>query len=83
MQFLAPVSAGEAPALPAIGCSHVALLTDAIHDCYRSLVAAGVRTVSAPVSNGAYWAIHVLDPDGIRVELLQPDTLAATSGGTS
>jgi len=71
VEFLAPRSGGLAPDMPALGASHVALLTDDIHAAHRALVAGGARPVCAPVSDGIRWAMHVYDPDGIRVELLQ------------
>jgi catechol 2,3-dioxygenase-like lactoylglutathione lyase family enzyme len=71
LQFVSPQGFGAAPPLPALGASHVALLTSDIHALHRSLTAAGVTTVSAPIDNGVHWAMHVLDPDDIRVELLE------------
>jgi lactoylglutathione lyase len=71
VEFRTPSGTGAAPAMPAIGASHVALLTDDIHAAHRAVVEAGGRPVSPPVENGVHWAMHVLDPDDVRVELMQ------------
>jgi catechol 2,3-dioxygenase-like lactoylglutathione lyase family enzyme len=71
LEFQSPRSGGLPPRLPALGTSHVALWTDDIHAFYELLTDAGVEAVSPPQTNGAVWAMHVLDPDGIRIELMQ------------
>jgi catechol 2,3-dioxygenase-like lactoylglutathione lyase family enzyme len=71
VEFLVPRRGGFAPDMPTLGASHVALLTDDIHTAHRDLLAGGARLVCAPVSDGVRWAMHVYDPDGIRVELMQ------------
>jgi catechol 2,3-dioxygenase-like lactoylglutathione lyase family enzyme len=74
LQFHTPTSSGTAPELPAIGTSHVAFLTDDIHKLHARLTAADVEAVSPPMNDGRQWAMHVYDPDGIRVELIQSET---------
>jgi catechol 2,3-dioxygenase-like lactoylglutathione lyase family enzyme len=71
LEFRTPPTSGSAPRLPALGTPHVAFLTDDIHETHAALVAAGVRVVSPPATDGVHWAMHVYDPDGIRTELMQ------------
>jgi catechol 2,3-dioxygenase-like lactoylglutathione lyase family enzyme len=74
LQFRSPTSSGPAPELPAIGTSHVAVLTDDIHKLHARLTAAHVEAVSPPMNDGRQWAMHAYDPDRIRVELIQVET---------
>jgi lactoylglutathione lyase len=58
------------------GTAHTAYFVDDMDAMYERLVAAGVRAVSAPVSptigpNVGGKAVYLMDPDGIRVELIQ------------
>ena len=61
------------------GSSHIAFYVDDLHAAYEELRAKGVRFRSPPVyidagtSKGGY-ALYMLDPDGITVELYQPPT---------
>lgn len=59
------------------GSSHLSLLVDDLASAYRSLKTKGVRFRSPPVPidagvNVAGYALYMLDPDGITVELFQP-----------
>lgn len=57
-----------------VGDAHFALQVDDIERCYQELTAAGVEFAVPPrylERADATWAI-LLDPDGIRVELVQP-----------
>lgn len=58
------------------GTAHVAFFVDDLDALYADLVGRGVGSVSAPVTptigpNEGGRAVYMLDPDGIRVELIQ------------
>ncbi len=57
------------------GTAHIAFFVDDCDALYEELVAKGVRSVSAPVTptigpNEGGRAVYMIDPDGIRVELI-------------
>lgn len=58
------------------GTAHTAYFVDDLDALYADLVAKGVEFVSAPVTptigpNRGGRAVYMIDPDGIRVELIQ------------
>jgi lactoylglutathione lyase len=58
------------------GTAHIAFFVDDLDSLYADLTARGVRSVSAPVTptigpNEGGRAVYMIDPDGIRVELIQ------------
>ncbi len=58
------------------GTAHVAFFVDDLDALYRELRSSGTRSVSDPVTptigpNKGGRAVYMLDPDGIRVELIQ------------
>jgi lactoylglutathione lyase len=58
------------------GTAHICLLVEDLRALYARLRAAAVETVSEPVTpthgpNKGRLAVYAIDPDGIRVELLQ------------
>jgi lactoylglutathione lyase len=58
------------------GTAHTAYYVDDLDTLYAELVAKGVQSVSAPVTptigpNEGGRAVYLIDPDGIRVELIQ------------
>lgn len=58
------------------GTAHIAFFVDDLDTLYAQLQAKGVRSVSPPVTptigpNQGGRAVYLLDPDGIRVELIQ------------
>ena len=58
------------------GTAHIAFFVDDLDALYVDLTARGVASVSAPVSptigpNKGGRAVYMIDPDGIRVELIQ------------
>ncbi|MBF6606053.1 MAG: VOC family protein [Chloroflexi bacterium] len=58
------------------GTAHTAYFVDDLDALYADLVAKGVESVSAPVTptigpNKGGRAVYMIDPDGIRVELIQ------------
>lgn len=58
------------------GVAHIAFFTDDCDGLYAELTAKGVAAVSAPVTptigpNRGGRAVYMLDPDGVRVELVQ------------
>lgn len=60
-----------------VGSAHICLVPDDIHTEYERLAAAGVEFVSPPVEishgpNRGGFAVYFKDPDGNRLELLQP-----------
>ena len=59
------------------GSSHMALYVDDLVAMYGELKAKGVQFRSPPVymdegPNTGGWAVYMLDPDGISIELFQP-----------
>ena len=59
-----------------IGNGHIAFHVDELDPLYEQLTAAGIRSVSPPVSptigpNKGGRAVYMIDPDGFRVELIQ------------
>ena len=58
------------------GTAHIAFFVDDLDTLYADLVERGVRSVSPPVTptigpNEGGRAVYLIDPDGIRVELIQ------------
>jgi len=58
------------------GVVHIAFFVDNLDDLYARLTDAGVGSVSAPVTptigpNVGGRAVYMIDPDGIRVELIE------------
>ena len=58
------------------GTAHIAFFVDDLDTLYVELVERGVRSVSPPVTptigpNEGGRAVYLIDPDGIRVELIQ------------
>ena len=59
-----------------IGNGHIAFFVDELDPLYERLTAAGVKSVSKPVTptigpNKGGRAVYMVDPDGFRVELIQ------------
>lgn len=59
-----------------VGSSHLSLVVEDLHSAYAELKARGVEFRSPPVEitagvNRGGWAVYLLDPDGITVELFQ------------
>lgn len=58
------------------GTAHVAFFVDDLDALYEELIARGVGSVSKPVTptigpNAGGRAVYMLDPDGIRIELIE------------
>jgi lactoylglutathione lyase len=58
------------------GTAHIAFFVDDLDTLFAELTKRGVRSVSAPVTptigpNEGGRAVYLIDPDGIRVELIQ------------
>ncbi|MBA2756020.1 MAG: VOC family protein [Chloroflexi bacterium] len=58
------------------GTAHIAFFVDDLDTLYADLVRKGVRSVSPPVTptigpNEGGRAVYLIDPDGIRVELIE------------
>ena len=58
------------------GIAHIACFVDDVDEWYTTLTSKGVRSVSEPVTptigpNKGGRAIYMIDPDGVRVELIQ------------
>jgi lactoylglutathione lyase len=58
------------------GIAHIAFFVDDVDEWYQELTEKGVKSVSAPVTptigpNKGGRAIYMIDPDGVRVELIQ------------
>jgi catechol 2,3-dioxygenase-like lactoylglutathione lyase family enzyme len=65
------------------GAAHVALTVRDLDALLERLAAQGVEALSAPITLSAplagHRAVYVLDPDRVRVELLEPPTAPATA----
>lgn len=62
------------------GTAHVCFRVPNVDEVYRRVIAAGYRSVSEPVTpTSGRWtggrSVYLLDPDEIRVELVQPGEL--------
>jgi len=59
-----------------VGAAHVAIVVDDLDAALARLQAEGVEAVSEPITCSdpleGYRAVYVLDPDQVRVELLEP-----------
>jgi catechol 2,3-dioxygenase-like lactoylglutathione lyase family enzyme len=60
-----------------VGCAHLALMVNDIHERHRRMVEQGVAFRNPPVeitagANAGGFACYLHDPDGITLELLQP-----------
>jgi catechol 2,3-dioxygenase-like lactoylglutathione lyase family enzyme len=59
-----------------VGAVHVAVVVDSIDDLLASMRARGIRSVSDPIVASdpmeGFRCVYVLDPDGVRVELVEP-----------
>ncbi len=58
------------------GSAHLAVLVDNVVEMYAELLAKGIRFRSPPIyldegPNTGGWAVYMLDPDGITIELFQ------------
>ncbi len=67
--------AGLVPDTP--GHAHVCFLVEDLPAAYAELLAHGVRFISPPVLitagvNAGGWAVYLVDPSGINLELFQP-----------
>lgn len=67
------------------GTAHLAFFVDDVDALYKKLKAAGVDSVSAPVTptigpNKGGRAVYMIDPDGVRVELIQSSQSFAAYG---
>jgi hypothetical protein len=56
--------------------AYIAFFVDALDPLYERLTAAGVKSVSRPVTptigpNRGGRAVYMIDPDGFRVELIE------------
>jgi lactoylglutathione lyase len=58
----------------AVGAAHMAFVVGDIHTAYEQLTADGVEFLSTPNTDsyGEKW-VYLRDPDGITVELMQPN----------
>lgn len=65
------------PANGNAGAAHFCIMIDDLDEAYEKLLAAGHRFVSPPITttrNSVMYGrvAYLIDPDGIRVELMQP-----------
>ena len=72
IRFDAPRGRPDAPAAQDIGSAHLAFTVDDIHSSTARIAALGGRPLSEPRYDASAWWVQVLDPDGIRIELIQP-----------
>jgi catechol 2,3-dioxygenase-like lactoylglutathione lyase family enzyme len=72
-----PPGRGDLPGATDLGAGHIALLMDDVEDAHARLAERGVRFASPPerIPDNAghiYVIAFCLDPDGNRIELIQP-----------
>ncbi len=71
-----------------IGNGHIAFNVDDLVPLYERLTAAGVKSVSPPVTptigpNRGGKAVYMIDPDGFRIELIETSQSFAEYGQTA
>jgi lactoylglutathione lyase len=78
VEYVTPRGAPSAPlTVISVGCPHLALMVDDIHERYARMHQEGVEFVSPPVeitagANNGGFTCYFRDPDGITLEILQP-----------
>lgn len=65
------------------GSAHLAVLVDNVVEMYADLLAKAIQFRSPPIyldegPNTGGWAVYMLDPDGITIELFQAPTHSST-----
>jgi len=89
VEYVTPRGEPSAPlAVNSVGCPHLALMVDDIHEGYARMRERGVEFVNPPVeitagANAGGFTCYFHDPDGITLEILQPspERLAALGLG--
>ncbi|MCS7059547.1 MAG: VOC family protein [Anaerolineae bacterium] len=76
-EYAAPRGTPAVPKVNQPGSAHLSLYVDDLPAAYEELRAKGVQFRSPPIeidagANKGGWALYLLDPDGIPVELFQP-----------
>jgi catechol 2,3-dioxygenase-like lactoylglutathione lyase family enzyme len=79
LELIAYYEPARTPYVPADGnpgAAHISVLVDDVRAWHAALTADGVRAQSPPVRitegpNIGGWAVFLLDPDGVWVELLE------------
>jgi lactoylglutathione lyase len=82
LEYIEPKGAVSAGPTADVGNVHLGFTVDDMWAAYRSLVAAGVRFKSEPISptvgpNQGGWAVYFVDPDGVTLEMIQRPTPTA------
>jgi lactoylglutathione lyase len=78
VEYVTPRGEPSAPlAVNSVGCPHLALMVDDIHERYARMREEGVEFVNPPVeitagANAGGFTCYFHDPDGITLEILQP-----------
>jgi catechol 2,3-dioxygenase-like lactoylglutathione lyase family enzyme len=78
VEYVTPHGDPSAPlAVNSVGCPHLALMVDDIHERYARMREQGVEFVNPPVeitagANAGGFTCYFRDPDGITLEILQP-----------
>jgi len=78
VEYVTPPAEPTAPlAVNVVGCPHLALMVDDIHERYAWMREEGVEFVNPPVeitagANAGGFTCYFRDPDGITLEILQP-----------
>jgi catechol 2,3-dioxygenase-like lactoylglutathione lyase family enzyme len=65
------------PAPPNSGGAHFCLRVDNLRELHKRLIEAGIESVSDPIvvphgPNRGHIAVYMIDPDGFRLELVEP-----------
>ncbi len=76
-EYAAPRGEPAVPRVNQPGSAHLSLYVDDLPAAYEALKARGAQFRSPPIeidagANKGGWALYLLDPDGIPVELFQP-----------
>lgn len=82
LEYEAPPGDARVPGSADLGCAHICLEVDDIHQAYEELAAKGVqfRTPPAKLDDPLkdYWMCHFVDPDGLPMELFQLPSTASS-----
>jgi len=82
LEYEAPEGKAYAISSADVGCAHICLEVDDIHQAYEELAAKGVEFRTPPTKLDDplkdYWMCHFVDPDGLPMELFQLPSTASS-----
>jgi catechol 2,3-dioxygenase-like lactoylglutathione lyase family enzyme len=82
LEYETPPGADYAISSADVGCAHVCLAVDDIHQAHAELAGKGVEFRTLPTKLDEpledYWMCHFVDPDGLPMELFQLPSTASS-----